>query len=308
MHVLQQLFADAEGEQAFHDELRALCEAREFHRAEAFLTEQLQTMDTEIAQLCLDLPRDAVVVSGWEDLVEAIAAHEGEPITAVTLALVNQLDIAFEKGKLHEPYVTLGLYTDEAYRFSAATPRQLHAECLAADGPGWADREEDIEIYLEVEGFGPLNTALTFHKQRHFFRDDNPETAPMRYVDYVVGYWWRALRFQQAIAEQYERHRLPGGIPAIAGMVDMRPELICVHTSAQAVAATAAVPAQADEEDDEPSVVGLITRKPLEDVQELTGSSLRRRFAGSEEAAPEVVRKGFLGRLFGRGGSLEDAA
>ena len=308
MHLLQQLFADAEGEQAFHDELRGLCEAGEFERAEAFLSEQLQTMDSEIAQLCLDLPRGAVVVSGWEDLVEAIAAHEGGPITAVTLALVNQLDIAFEKGKLHEPYVTLGLYTDEAYRFSAATPRQLHAECLAADGPGWADREEDIEIYLEVEGFGPLNTALTFHKQRHFFRDDKPEKAPMRYVDYVVGYWWRALRFQQAIAEQYERHRLPSGIPAIAGMVDMRPELICIHTSAAAVAPTAVVPAQADDEDDEPSVVGLITRKPLEEVQELTGSSLRRRFASSEEAEPEVARKGLLGRLFGRGGSLEDAA
>jgi hypothetical protein len=43
-------------------------------------------------------------------------------------------------------------------------------------------------------------------------------------------------------------------------------------------------------------------------VQELTGSSLRRRFANSEEPEPEVVRKGLLGRLFGRGGTLEDAA
>jgi hypothetical protein len=308
MHLLQELFADAEGEQAFHDELRALCEAGEFGRAEAFLTEQLETMGTEIAGLCLALPRDAVILSGWEDLVEAIAAQEGEPVTCVTLALANQLDIAFEKGRLHEPYVTLGLYTDEAFRFSAATPRQLHAECLAADGPGWAGREEDIEIYLEVEGFAPLNTALIFHKQRHFFRDDSPAKAPMRYVDYVVGYWWRALRFQQAIAAEYERHGLPGGIPAIAGMIDMRPELICVHTGGEILAAPAAPCVEAKEGESEPSVVGLITRKPVEEVQELTGSSLRRRFANSEEPEPEVVRKGLLGRLFGRGGTLEDAA
>jgi len=307
MHRLQELFASAEGEQAFHDELRALCEAGEFDRAEALLAAELETMDTEIAQMCLDLGRTSVALTGWDDLVAAIEQHEGEPVTGVTLAIANELDIAFEKGKLHEPYVTLGLYTDEAYPFSAATPQALLAECQSEEGPAWAGSEEDVEIYLEVEGFGPLNTALIFHKQRHFFRDDNPAKAPMRYVDYVVGVWWRALRFQQAIAAEYEQHGLPGGIPAVAGMIEMRPELICAHTTGEPVALPAEPRAEMADMA-EASVAALISRKPVEEVEELTGASLRRRFAGSEEPEPESVKRGLLGRLFGRTGSLQDAA
>ena len=317
MHRLQELFADAAGEQAFHDELRTLCEAGEFDRAEALLAAELETMDTEIARLCLELPRECVVLSGWDDLASVIAEHEGEPVTGVTLAIANEADLAFEKGRLHNPYVTLGIYTDEVYAFSSASADALLAECLAEEGPAWAGSEEDVEIYLEVEGFGPLNTALIFHKQRHFFRDDSPDKAPMRYVDYVVGYWWRALRFQQAVAAEYARHGLPGGIPAVAGMIDMRPELICVHTTAAAVAVPAEprwedvddTVGEGDEGDTvETSIAGLISRKPVEEAQELTGSSLRRRFANSEEPEPEPVKRGLLARLFGRGAQFDDAA
>src|SRR6478609_9539732 len=229
MHRLQDLFATAEGEQDFNNQLRALFEATDLDAAEALLTAELATMNSEIAMLCSELTREAVVLTGWEHLVEAIELHEGDPVTGVTMAIANELDLAFEKGKLHEPYVTIGLHTDEAYAFSTATAADLLAECKVPDGAAWAGREEDIELYLEAEGFGPLNTALLFHKQRHFFRDDNPPSAPMRYVDYVVGCWWRALRFQQAVAAEYARLGLPGAIPVIAGMIEMRPELAAVH-------------------------------------------------------------------------------
>lgn len=307
MHRLQDLFATAEGEQSFNDQLHALFEATDLDAAEALLAAELETMDSEIALLCSELTRETVVLTGWENLIEAIELHEGEPVTGVTLAIANALDLAFEKGKLHEPYITIGLHTDEAYAFSTATAADLIAECRAPEGAAWAGREEDIELYLEAEGFGPLNTALLFHKQRHFFRDDNPASAPMRYVDYVIGCWWRALRFQQAVAAEYARLGLPGAIPVVAGMVEMRPELATVHL-AEAPEAPAARRAEAVEMA-EISAADFIQRKPFEEEQEPTGTALRRRFAAS---APEALdasgKQGFLRRLFNRKPPLDEAA
>jgi hypothetical protein len=308
MHRLQELFATAEGEQQFNDRLHALVETTDLDAAEALLAAELETMDSEMAQLCRELSRESVVLTGWEHLVEAIELHEGEPVTGVTLAIANALDLAFEKGRVHEPYVTIGLHTDEAYAFSTASAADLIAECKAPAGAAWAGREEDIELYLDAAGFGPLNTALLFHKQRHFFRDDNPAEAPMRYVDYVIGCWWRALRFQQAVASEYARLGLPGAIPVVAGMVDMRPELACVHLSDSPVAAAVAPRAETVEMA-EISAADFIQRKAVEEEEELTGTGLRRRFAASEpeqEETPE--KKGFLSRLFRRAQPLDEAA
>lgn len=300
MHRLQQLFAGADGEEAFECELRSLFEAGELNEVETILGAEIATIDGDIARLCRDLPRDAVVLDGWEDLADAIETFEGEPVTGVTLAIANELDLAFEKGRPHEPYIMLGLYTDEAFVFSGASPDRLLAECRAEQGPAWAGLDEDIEIYLAVEGLAALNTALLFHKQRHFFRDGSPAQAPLRYVDYVVGCWWRALRFQQAVAAEYVRHGLPGGIPVVAGMVEMRPELISVHGAGAPLAATerrAETPAVAAM-----SAANFIQRKPLEEVEERTGSDLRRRLICAEPEAREIAApRGLLARLFGRG-------
>jgi hypothetical protein len=307
VHRLQDLFATAEGEQHFNDQLYALFEATDLDGAEALLAAELETMGSEIALLCSELTRDSVVLTGWDHLVEAIELHEGDPVTGVTLAIANALDLAFEKGRLHEPYVTIGLHTDEAYAFSTATAADLLAECRAPAGAAWAGREEDIELYLEAEGFGPLNTALLFHKQRHFFRDDNPASAPLRYVDYVIGCWWRALRFQQAVAAEYARLGLPGAIPVVAGMIEMRPELASVHMAGAPTAPLA--PRAEAAEMAEISAADFIQRKPFEEEREPTGAALRRRFAESgPEAIEAPAKKGFLHRLFNRSQALDEAA
>ncbi len=308
MHDLQQLFATAEAEQAFEDHFHALFAAGDLDAVEALLADSIAAVDGEIARLCRELRREDVVLTGWEDLVAAIELHEGEPIAGLTLAIANELDLAFEKGQTHEPYVMLGLYTEEAYPFSAASAEQLLGECRA-ETPAWAGHDEDVELYLAVEGLGPLNTALLFHKQRHFFRDDNPAQAPLRYVDYVLGCWWRALRFQQAVAAEYARHGLPGGIPAIAGMVEMRPEVMAVHMRAGRVAEAVVERRSEASEMGGMAAADFIQRKPLEEVEELTGASLRRRFAASEPEVEEVAEKpGLFGRLLGRMKGLQEAA
>ena len=162
------------------DKLRDLFEAGDLDKAHDLLAQALAGLDTDLARECLAITPEHVSLSGWSELVEAIALHEGEPITGVTLAIANDADSTFEKGQMHRPYMMLGLYSDEGYAFSAADVPGLIAETRREDGPAWAGHDEDIEVYLDCEGLDLINTRLLFHKQRHFFPDDAPDSAPRR--------------------------------------------------------------------------------------------------------------------------------
>lgn len=306
MHELQRLFATEAGESAWTQDMHALFGAGAFDEAEALLAEALSALDTELAWTCLELPREAVVLSGWEEMAEAISLHEGEPVTGVTIAIANEQDRAFEKGQLHPPYVLLGIYTDQAYPFSRAVHWQLLDECHA-ERPQWAGKEEDIEVHLDIEGLDQLNTRLAHHKQRHFFRDDDPPAAPRPYVEFVLGCWWRALRWHQAVVTECAIHGLPRGIPVVAGMVDMRPEVVAIHDSSAGQAARSERPALRLVTSDKPSIMaetfgeGFIQRKPVEEEKAPPSvSELRRRAQDDGELLEKPARTGFLARIFGR--------
>lgn len=299
MHELQFRFATVEGEQAWESHLRTLFESGDLDGASAILEPALAALDSDFGALALRARPEDVAMTGWEELVEAIENHEGEPIAAVAMALANEADRAFEKGQAHHPYMMLGLYPDAPFRFSEANVAELIAETRAEDGPAWAGHDEDIEVYLDIEGLDRINTALIHHKQRHFFRDDAPDHAPLRYVEYVLGCWWRALLFHQAVAAECAVHGLPGGIPVIAGMVDMRPEIVMIHgigaraqeRSGRAEVSPAAPIIAAD----------FIQVRTVEEIKELTGADLRKRVAETgQEVEPDQPRRSFIARLFGR--------
>lgn len=303
-HVLQTTFATPAGEAAWEEDLRALFEQRELAEAERLLRAALIATGGEMMQLCRRASLSAVEITGWEELAEVVAAHEGEPITGATVAMGNESDLAFEKGQLHRPYMMLGLYSDQAWGWSGAQAEDALEQCRS-DSPAWAGGDEDIEAFLEIEGLDELNTALIHHKQRHFIREDDGAPAPLRYVEFVLGCWWRALRFHQAVAVQLDRHGLGGTIPVISGLIDMRPEVVSVHWPVLHVA-----PATANEPDDEEDAGSLLARFNLiqrgrlvldEDVSP-AGASLRRRFEEAEgEAAGEPAEApGLMRRLLGR--------
>lgn len=310
MHHLQQLFAHQDGETAWTEDMHVLFAAGDFEAAEALLAEGLAALGTDLGALCLALGEDAVVLNGWEELDEAIALHEGEPVTGVAIAIGNEHDRDFEKGGLHHPFVTLGIYTDEGFAFSSAGPGDYFRE-LEQEYPAWAGYEEDIEVHLDIEGLDALNTALLHHKQRHFFRDGAPRQAPLRYVEYVLGCWWRALRWHQAVARLCSGVGLPGAVPLVCGMVDMRPEVVSLHRADGAAgdrprAARAAPPAARIAVAEAGFGEGFIRRGELPAEEEApTGLELRRRAASAAAAeapgAPGGERRGrFLARLFGR--------
>lgn len=306
MHELQRLFATQDGEERWTQDMHALFGAGAFDQAEALLAAELAALDTDLAWTCLELPREAVVLSGWEEMGEAIALHEGDPVTGVTIAIANQSDRDFAKGAVHRPHIILGLYTDEAFAFSGAEHWQVLDECHA-EHPEWAGKEEDIEIHMEIDGLDPLNTQLAHHKQRHFFRDDAPAAAPLRYVEFVLGCWWRALRWHQAVATECAIRGLPGAIPVIAGMVDMRPEVVAIHETRIAadqsclmLSSRSAAGSMA-----EGFGAGFIQRKVVADEPAPPSvSELRRRAQGERSCDGEVMEKpqrtGILARLFGR--------
>ncbi len=303
MHELQKVFATEAGEARWTQDMHALFGAGAFDEAESLLAEALTALDTELGWRCLELPREAVVLSGWEEMDEAIALHEGDPVTAVTIAIANEADRAFEKGQVHRPYVLLGLYTDEAYPFSKTVHWELLDECHA-EVPGWAGREEDVEIHMDIEGLDLLNTSLVHHKQRHYFRENGDAPAPLRYVEFVVACWWRALRWHQAVATECKLHGLTRAIPVIAGMVDMRPEAVAIHASGIGKNGTLC----ADDADHgcgstmaESFGEGFIQRKAVEEERAPpTGSDIRRRALEDGEVLEQPARAGLWARIFGR--------
>ena len=298
MHELQLKFATAEGEEAWESELRHLFEAGSLDDIHAVLQPAIEQLESDFGRMCLRTTPDGVTIAGWPELVEAIQDHEGETITGVTLAVANEADRAFEKGQLHHPFMMLGLYTDEAFGFSTAREADLFAQMQAEDGPAWAGYDEDIEVYLDIDGLDELNTALLHHKQRHFFRDGAPEDAPLRYVEYVLGCWWRALLFQQAVASECTIHGLPGGIPVLAGTVEMRPEIVMVH----GIGARTVEPQRKTEASECAPMLAadFIQVRSVEEEKEPTGSDLRRRVLETGQEEEEEPKRGLLSRIFGR--------
>ncbi|MDE2596184.1 MAG: hypothetical protein KGL44_04820 [Sphingomonadales bacterium] len=310
MHRLQATFATPEGESEWDAGLRALVEAGDLAAAERLLSEEIAALDSDLGRLCLAATRDAVRISGWGELAEAVAAWPGAPVTGVTLAMGNDADLAFEKGQLHHPFMLLGLYSDEAWEWSRATRAEVLGQCDAPEGPDWAGAEEDIEVWLDVTGLDALNTALIHHKQRHFIRDGAVAEAPLRYVEFTLGCWWRALAFHRAIAAALVEQALPGAPVVVSGLVDMRPAVVCAHMPkgrggkrkpSRKKAVTLAHDAPDEPAFDAPDMAakGLIVRKAEEEERPLTGTDLRRRLAAAEPA-PEEPKRSLLARLFGR--------
>ena len=304
MHELQKVFATEEGEAAWTQNMHALFGSGAFDEAEAMLAEALTALDSELAWTCLELPREAVVLSGWEEMGEAIAMHEGDPVTGVTIAIANEADRDFEKGQVHRPYVMLGIYTDEAYGFSRAVHWELLDQCHA-EMPDWAGKEEDVEIHMDIDGLDNRNTRLVHHKQRHFFRDGEPAMAPQRYVEFVICCWWRALRWHQAVATECAIRGLPREIPVVAGMVDMRPEAVAIHDSGNGERR----PGLAIVRDEPIGTIaecfgeGFIQRKTVEDEAAPPNVyELRRRAQGTEGEVIEKPQRsgGLWARIFGR--------
>jgi hypothetical protein len=292
-HRLQSEFAREEGEARYVERLRKLVTNGYLDAAEGILITDLASLDSEFAAYCAGLKREHVELSGWPELIDAMSLFEGESITGMTIGMANDADLNFEKGVLHAPYLLLGLYTDEAYRWSAASREDI-LDQLGADAPQWAGCEEDIEIYLEIEGLETINTALIHHKHRFFLRDGAPDKAPLGYVEYVLASWLRALRFHQAIAAQIAEHGLPGSVPVVSGTVDLRPEIATVHfpeksrevEQAQFASLTAAAP-----------------RRTAEIIEFERPNNIRAQIAAANANAapePEPEKPGLFGRMFGR--------
>lgn len=302
-HHLQKSFATAAGEQDCVRHIGSLIENGQLSEAETILTADIAALDTDIARLCMSTSLASIEISGWQEMVDALMQYEGEPITAIAIGMANDADLAFSPKGLYDPFLTLGFYSDESFAFSVATRETMLDECARED-PAWAGREEDIEAYLELEGLAELNTALLRHKTQYHFRapEDEPQSeVPIAYIEYVLAGWFRALRFHQAVKAQLDQNGLPGDIPAITGIANMRPEIAAVHYPAKSLAVSA------------PALAELTIKarpKKLDAMIDLSGASIRQKLvedAATTEtlvaAEAQVESKGFLARLFGRGRS-----
>jgi hypothetical protein len=299
-HRLQADFATPQGEEAYVEKLRKHISSGYLEAAEGILIADLAMLDRDLAQQCAALGRNQVKLDGWPELMDVISVFEGEgeSVTGIAIGLANEPDLAFEKGLLHSPYLTLGLYTDGGFAWSTATREDILAQCASGD-PQWGGHEEDVEVYMNIEGLDAINTALIHHKNRFFLRDGKPDKAPEGYVEYVLACWLRALRFHQAIAAELAEHGLPGNIPVVSGTIEMVPDVVAVHYPEKTV---------------EPSVPAVqlgsliattVTKRMVDlDAEVPPATTIRQRIAAAndqaEESPPVEEKKGFFARMFGR--------
>lgn len=312
-HPLQTTFATAAGQAAWEEKLRDLFERRELAQAERVLRRALIATRGEMMDLCRRTTLDRVEITGWAELVEAVALHEGAPVTGATIALGTELDPGSGRETAHGPFMMLGLYTDEAWHWSSARSDEALEQCRE-ESPAWAGQDEDIEAFLEIEGLDAINTALVHHPYRDFIREDGPASlAPLGHVEFVLGCWWRALRFHQAVAVQLDRHGLRGPIPVISGLIGMHPEVVSVHWPIVRPAALAQPLASEDhseedtDEDDLPVFIRLdLIQRTRASAQgglaAVSPAPLRRWLDTAEAAAIEdvVEAPGLMKRLLSR--------
>jgi hypothetical protein len=298
-HRLQADFATPQGEEAYVEKLRKLIASGYLDAAEGILIADLAMLDRDLAQQCAALTKNQVTLDGWPELMDVISvfAGEGEAVTGIAIGLANDLDLAFEKGQLHSPYLTLGIYTDNGFAWSAATREDILAQCASGD-PQWGGHEEDVEVYMTIEGLDAINTALIHHKNRFFLRDGKPDKAPEGYVEYVLACWLRALRFHQAIAAEMAEHGLPGNIPVVSGTIEMMPDVAAVHYPEKTVE-TAAPAAELGS-----LIKTTVTKRAIVLEEAAPPTTIRQRIAAANDQAEETPvaeeKKGFFARMFGR--------
>ncbi len=216
---LQLQFLTPEGERDFIEQMRALLIAGKHEEADGILARHFDGFDGSIARLCKALRPEDIALDGWEDLLPILEEYEGPAIAAITVGLTNEPDLVFEGGQMHAPLVVIGLYSEDAYNFCGSDDAALLAEC-ASECPAWIGHEEDVEFYAEMPALAELNTALIQNKHRYYLRDgrDGPtDRAPGGYVEYVLGCWFRAVRFLQALERAVAGDGLPKGARLMAG-------------------------------------------------------------------------------------------
>jgi hypothetical protein len=299
-HPLQIEWYDAEAEADFLSQIEAMIHAGDLDVAAEKLLETMDGIDTPLIEMCRELHEDSVEISGWEEIGDAIINYEGDPITAIHVVMSNEADLVFEdKSTRHDPEVEVVFYTDEKLAFSKLSRSEILAESLR-DNPDWYGHSEDIEVYLELNGLGALNTDLLRHKRQYYFRDSAhvldaaeglaSDIVPLPYIEYRLAAMFRAVRFHQAVKSLLNEYGLYRDIPVIVGMHNMRLEIGSVYISktARVVEITKA-----------PKLAINIKRNIEEaEVPEITGSVLRQRVVSSQ---PEPQQKvGFFRRLFAR--------
>lgn len=295
-HPLQTIWFDADAEAEYLRQIVALVHAGDLDVAADKLLEDLADIVTPVGDLCRDLTEDAVEICGWEEIGDSIAQYEGDPITAVHIVMSNEADLVFEdKSLTHDPLVEVVFYSDEHLAFSTLSRDVLLAESLKEDAE-WYGQSEDVEVYLEINGLGQLNTALLRHKRQYFFRDQMhvldqanglaADIVPLPYIEFRLAAMLRAVRYHQAVKDLLDGYGLHGNIPVIVGMYNMQVEIGSVYVPKTAkVIEFAKVP----------KLAITIKRTTEEAPVEISGSSLRQNLSAEPEERP-----GFFKRLFGR--------
>jgi len=191
-----------------------------------------------LAELCLATRADAVELTGWDRLQQAVfrPLGTGGLCTAVGLDLSNAGEWRETPEGWLEPSVQVAFYTDDPFPFSTRRRDEILAQTADYGAPGQA-RFHDVGTYIgmEIDGLARLNSAVEGHSPQRYIRPRTgqaPEPAPADFVALRLAQWVRALRFHQLVKRFLDREGLARRIPAIVGLYLVGPVVGAVYYTA----------------------------------------------------------------------------
>lgn len=289
---MQRAFADRNEDRAFRTRIEAMLRAGEADAALASLRERMQACGagSPLIDLALATDPDALVLTGWDGVAQAIAREEtrGKAITAlgIDFSWPGHIGLQPDANGHMAPHIETNLYADlNDIAFSTASRADI-LEGYSGSGSKWQGRFVDIDDLIGVEGLSALYGSVA---KAAGDRDSNDAAGDA----YVLAACTSAILLHIAVRRAIAAGALPRPMAVIVGSNEDFPFFDAPVVSVDEASAlmldrpaTPPAPAPISSQD---GVSGRALRSRLETERDETDPS-----------SDPPPAKGLFGRLFGR--------
>lgn len=290
---MQRAFADDTERRAFTQRLEAMLREGEPEAALALVRQGLEAIADNglpIVNIALATDPDALVLTGWDDVRQAIAREDarGKAITAlgIDFSWPGHVGLQPDANGHMAPHIETNLYADLSDLAFSAARRADILEGYSGSGSTWQGRFVDIDDLIGIEGLSALYGPVADEAGN---RDSDDAAGDA----YVLAACTSAILLHIAVKRAIVAGALPRPMAVLVGSNEDFPFFDAPVVSVDE--ARALMPDRPAPPPAPPSIAA---------QDGVSGRALRSRLESSDEATDPAedppAQKGFFGKLFGR--------